>query len=1600
MNVEHEVARAAGDRPVLIPTPYVSKNGRSSDPQQFVHKTYDLFFDLTGGDAHFPMARNWSHVRVGSTAHPKMFFMQLMLLLCEHSKMGSVRPKAALASDPKAYWNTVVLSAASIVNTDMKPHQRSALKELVHDDFFIDRRFMHHVEAAKAEIAEASSAPKPARNGKRGAKSTGPPQPPVPTAVTPPPDPIDWTIFRTFTACINTQKGERRYSGFEAVDTIGDAIADHTVRVREHAQQQQQRLSSSSSSNDTGGVDGDGKVNLKAIAAKMMRMEASSPYRSADGIGMVVPKIQFTVTPVVKRGGNAACITDVAGIYLRWLVRDPSMDPGVFFHDLLTNVQRRISTRRKRERRDGHGSAHVEMFPQYAQLYPTTHPVSDNLSKHMYYNAAIELCPELHTGRTNNFCDANAADFTNPMHPHHILTPANAMRDMMRVHDTTPLALEFTTMDWWRGDEHTAYYPQPNTAPTYVYHPQGVFWHHDQNVGMREQLFPHVQHDSDIMAELIAGGSLDQFVPRNNKDKEDNYVAVADEQSQEQRARRDYARNVFEELRAHLEDNWTISRKMVLKSTLVQYVTDNEFVHRAAEAKIIRKRIAQEFPAHSIDTLSHVIAFMDHLREVTPPIFSPQGHILDAGAGWRAAVARPATEQWLRENLPNRVIRELEYGTQNYAVLMRSMGAADSMHERVQEYDRYAALFNQAQEACNRSFVTLWQVQGNTSELPIPATIRAMLDWYRNNANKLPHMTRQFLMWDPEMGIFGNSTLRMLEYYVCVSMALQPTICLMGEALFSCYRWSPGKLATNQLYHGRYDVGKSFLAIETLLEYTCIPGTVEKYTSQTAAADTTYKHVYDQIVASDEVAPWKVSKVAAAKNEDRVNKEKVKLTDRQVGHKVFTNVPGPDGRDMRWSVTVTTDHYAALVEVTNAVVEAESPLSSRYFRMTVARSQIPARKLGDYMKAGISSKTSLYFQMGQFLCAAVYKCIQCGGMLEPDMTLFDDLSNRIVDVLADRRAIKPDQGRRILDIMKPYAITATIRKGIHCCYDIPGGENYKQPFDASAVRNVQPYLYCDEEIVWWCWTVMSSAWIEEKDSTVIKAACSVVGVNWPAGTSAYTIYSEDLDNRVPFRLRDNKNYKPASRNGDDKLVDLNYITLEGGMERICHDIADKSFAPRLHWTDVKGILFALREHAVTLEDGGYLPQPRDEFSAWHRFLTLPTELEPDGTKKIDPGGADMPQIYRVNNPNSNEPRTEKDVPRMAKGTRMTAVDDSELAKHGRIYIMPGIAHIFQNEEIITALRGATMCRLTRPGKILTGFTDDRSSIHMRSYRRTQAAIDEYVTTNDKKSGWNERGQWCGNEHLPPDTPISERPVPYYYGITNERYNIMGDTDKDFFTIVPMVPVREGEDWKGQNEREIAGRSRSRKIYGNVDDDAAHRWHVRCGRPLDEPVRTTTMILERARKEAAKEGVQFEGNVDYPHDTLADYEDRRAVWNANKRLHRHSVASLDDMRERFMADSNKPREESVRARLEKRREQRRKENDFDNDQDHPTPSSSALGGNSSSQSRPRQRPPPTRRRNRNKRAREQSAAAEQPPAATAATVESSAAQDIIASLGPQ
>lgn len=813
-----------------------------------------------------------------------------------------------------------------------------------------------------------------------------------------------------------------------------------------------------------------------------------------------------------------------------------------------------------------------------------------------------------------------------------------------------------------------------------------------------------------------------------------------------------------------------------------------------------------------------------------------------------------------------------------HSVRWRQYLTHDQMR-RVEELELYNVVLNTAQEALTKQFCSLIQLEKDPSSLPVSEPIRAMIKWYQNvHATKLPHMTREYVTIDPNLDPFGNTQIRQLYIYTHYAKILQPMICLLSEGLFSCYDAFMDELSYHMMIHGRYEIGKTWTGIRTLTKFTTIPGTVSEYSLATKAADTTQKHSYDEIVATDECPEWIVNENEAKKHPEQVNKEKVKMTRGQLVQRTFAFVELPSGRKVRWNEDITTDHKKACVFISNGTAESKRALSSRMHRLIMKQCEISPNDMKGYVGETAMKDAQMWLHINQFTSALSKKLAACGGILpDVEMQLFEDVSSRVIKFLQQQNAVPADVGgTRSLEIIKSYLRQLIYKMAIRYTYDFPWSKHYKKKFHPEQLRDIQPFLYVTVEMIFWVWTACASEWVNDDYCNVLQAMLKEAGVVWGRDDTPYNLFENDLEGRIKFKTYEDKFFNSNDNHDlhDKHLVDLNYLVLEGTEDSIAQKVAQHTM-PKMEPEQIKGVFKRLSEMQKVPTSGGYRPVRKGALELWHRYRG-------DGTKQT---GVKCPADFLHANPNMADPRTEGDMPFLPEGATLAIVDRSDLAKK-KLYFMPGFADSFRQDIILDALMHATVCRTTRPGKILLGFTNRENPSRLDVHNMTESDISSFITALDEDTGfyYDEDNNWVNDD---PDVTSRRQ------GIVFNRAAALSETDVRIETTAPLAPKPEGDEtWKHKYTEDAAAMSKTHEVVEDLNADSALRQHLRCGRPLDEPVRTPQWI-------AAQNALHRVPNnqVDYPHDEINKRGVMEKKWRKSVITTHRTASLLSDYRER-------------------------------------------------------------------------------------------------------
>lgn len=885
----------------------------------------------------------------------------------------------------------------------------------------------------------------------------------------------------------------------------------------------------------------------------------------------------------------------------------------------------------------------------------------------------------------------------------------------------------------------------------------------------------------------------------------------------------DAAVQVQSKLDKILTENMIVFNEALDKFRSLGYDTSNEFVYKYKQTVEVYHHVDQHYPSHhAAETLSDV-----------------QGLQQLYGGQWR------------------------RFLTEEQAV-------------RVEEYELYANIINTAQDALNSQFLGIINLERDAENLPVSDALRSMIKWYQNvHASKLPHMTREYATIDPQLDTFGNTMVRQLYIYTHYAKILQPMICLLSEGLFSCYDAFIDELSYHQMIHGRYEIGKTWTGIRTLTKFTCIPGTVSEYSLATKASDTTQKHSYDEIIATDECPEWLVNEAEAKKNPELVNKAKVKMTRGQLVQKTFKFVDLPSGRKVRWVEDITTDHKNACIFISNGTAESKRALSSRMHRLIMKQCDILPNDMKGYVGETQMKDAQMFLHMNQFMSALSKKLAACGG-IRPDveMQLFEDVSSRVISYLRKQNAVPEDVGgTRSLEIIKSYLRQLIYKMAIRYTYDFPWSKHYQKKFHPEQLRDIQPFLYVTTSMIYWVWTSCAAEWVNDDYCNVLQAMQKEADVEWGKDDTPYSLFENDVDGLIKFKTVENRYFNSEKEDqGDRHLVDLNYLVLEGTEDTIAQRLAQHTM-PRMEADQIKGVIKRLSEMQKVPTSGGYRPVGKSALEKWHRF-------NDQGTKNTE---GTCPHEFLYKNPNSAVPRTENDMPKLSPGSTLPIVDRSFLTSR-KLYFMPGFADHFRQEIILDALNHAMLCSSMRPGKVLLGFTNRENPSRLEVQTLPAATIEKMVHGFDEDDGfyWNAEGEWVN------DNPYA---VSRKHGITFNRAGALSEMDVIIETAVPLAPKPVGDDsWRAKYQADAQAMSRPQDLVFDLDVESATRQHLKCGRPLDEAVRTPQWIAEQ---NAAHRITNC--NADYPYDEIRQRSRMEKQWGGSVRIMDRTQSRLEALR---------------------------------------------------------------------------------------------------------
>lgn len=1054
-----------------------------------------------------------------------------------------------------------------------------------------------------------------------------------------------------------------------------------------------------------------------------------------------------------------------------------------------------------------------EKYPHHKVVADTDHPVY-NATPYRYAKACCTFNGERFSADVQDKYLGAEWDIHSPKSK---INPANAFsfENCARICKENGGDDSYLLSALYKDGHSTACFPEGIT--TFVYPPEKVFWVHREKIGLMEFMFPSDAPHSDFYQAILHGENIDRFITSTMEIENDEELEI--------------------------EFNSVLAQRVVNRSELdsayrVGYNTHNRMVHQAADAKKIYSVLDGMMPSDSYEIYQRSQPYIERFKDSWISYLESHQNAKLQRYYIHGADSVPANE--MREIFN---IKEQHRHDWKNAVAVED----EELYRSIIQYEKFSNAMQMAQKGCLDRFSQLWRLDGRVDNLPISDPCKSVQKWFHQNRSKDGIVTRELRLEDPHLTFLATQLVKFMGLWSSVAKVVQPKIPLLTLGMLSCYDWTPGKLNFHIMIHGKFDLGKTFQLLSILDNFTSIPKTCKLQSRITDAATDSGEHVYDEKILMDEVKACYTSAKEQQKNPEIVNQQKLLLTSKQTQLKSFEWVIASDGSKSRSTQTYTTDQFFSYACVTNLPVEPKEALMSRFFTVVMKDVGVSVHDKQFDVNGLVKEDAMNYFRWNEYHSAAVRKAAMCGAIMpDVDLTLFKEISARMIEYLELIQAIPKDGGFRPQEIMVPYLRQLVYQRAIICTWDVPGGPHFNEPYQLRQIQSIQPYCYVDLQSILFTWTLLGSQYVDGNNSAVIQGACSAVGIQWDDGTSGYDIFARKGDREIPFRLRSNHSYKQGKGMEKDKfLIDLDYITIRGNSYHgICERIAE--FTPesnKLFAVDVDGIFQQLSTKMMEPPRGGYKPLPYGISEFMHCYVNEEQKRAFDMHGNLcDPSTTPNFKVY-----------TDADWPARQVGDEKVMLHVVEIEKSSgrngfcKIHIAPWAMQQFKELVILDAFEKATMSPTFPQTKMISGWTHHSNPSLFQTFNYSK---DNFVYRfSQKLAQAEERPKGCTRMD----------------GITFPRHEFITTDEAKMLFDEPLVHHTDKNARSSVYKAEITRRSEPYVLINDLEYHSTLLQHVRCGRPLDEPLRTPTFI--RAQYEESIKDGRFHKNLDYPISLL-------------------------------------------------------------------------------------------------------------------------------------
>jgi hypothetical protein len=446
---------------------------------------------------------------------------------------------------------------------------------------------------------------------------------------------------------------------------------------------------------------------------------------------------------------------------------------------------------------------------------------------------------------------------------------------------------------------------------------------------------------------------------------------------------------------------------------------------------------------------------------------------------------------------------------------------------------------------------------------------RMILLW-KSNIRKDSDMNFRFKKMDPDMSIFANRVIRVLHFYnngLFVS-SQHKTLFLLNHSKYDAYRQETN-LHFNQTYTGEGATSKSYM-FDKMAEMS-ITGTISTLTYQTNRSDAIDGDQIDTIEVFNEAPPGMFMTNAKTDGTQEAM-FKNKLTEQVVKVKEFWRDENTGERKNR---IAKSQAIGVVMGATNDnPSDCSEAMATRFFWGQFEKVEGMGRSIQECMRgdrelkdcdeaSNYKEKMLSYFKEEQMRMWLVLKFMYMGILKKPTLKAADIVYAQMTNVL--KKEYKVNIPPRTKERFEILCSIFTIINALEMQFNTEGGlhsgtEDSPNIFHPIQLLDIEPLLFCTEEIAVFALTHISEEIVNPNEYKVMKAI--------------WELHKKSMEYREDVTITD-----------DGKRIsvpDYNYIKLNNGKRLLTEIInAIPASSGKMSKHNVKGIMDDWNERCIT-----------------------------------------------------------------------------------------------------------------------------------------------------------------------------------------------------------------------------------------------------------------------------------------------------------------------------------------------------------------------------------------------------------------------------------